>query len=106
MNYLNEDLNILAEYIKGFEGSTVMVTGATGLIGSLCIKAMQQNGHISIIGLARNPEKVKELFESQTNTTFFYQDITAPIIEKIECDYIIHTVGPIWHNGTKNEDIL
>lgn len=93
MKYLNEDLNILAEYIKGFEGSTIMVTGATGLIGSLCIKAMLQNGHISIIGLARNPDKVHALFDNQTNTAFFYQDITKPIIDTIECDYIIHTAN-------------
>ena len=93
MNYLNEDLNILAEYINQFEGNTVMVTGATGLIGSLCIKAMQRNGHINIVGLARNPEKVKTTFDNVGNIQFLYQDIQEPISNTIECDYIIHTAN-------------
>ena len=93
MNYLQEDLAILAEYIKGFEGSTVLVTGATGLIGSLCIKAMQQNGSISVIGLARNQDKVNMLFENKDNTMFLYQDIKDPIPDTVRCDYIIHTAN-------------
>ena len=93
MNYLQEDLIILAEYIKGFEGNTVLVTGATGLIGSLCIKAMQQNGRINIIGLARNQEKVQQLFENTNNTIFLYQDIKDTIPDTVRCDYIIHTAN-------------
>ncbi len=93
MDYLKEDLSILAEAAKGFAGSTVLVTGATGLIGSLCIKALQQNGGISVVGLARNPEKVSSLFESVKGVEFVYQDIAEPIPDRIACDYIIHTAN-------------
>ena len=39
--YLEEDLNILAERINKleFEDCSVLITGATGLIGSLCVRA-------------------------------------------------------------------
>lgn len=93
MNYLKEDLTILAEAATVFEGGTVLVTGATGLIGSLCIKALQQNGGISVIGMARSPEKVSGLFENVKGVEFVYQDITEPIPDRISCDYIIHTAN-------------
>lgn len=101
MNYLEEDLIKLASYVKekGFAGSTVLITGATGLIGSLCIKTFQtfnkeSDKPIRVIGLARNQEKVKAMFgEDIENIGFVYQDITKPIGDDISCDYIIHTAN-------------
>ena len=42
MTYLEQDLNVLADYLleKKFNNKTILVTGATGLIGSLAVKAM------------------------------------------------------------------
>lgn len=96
MNYLEEDLQQLAAYIKekNFSGSTVMVTGATGLIGSLCIKALVRSGDIHVIGLARKPQKVEDIFGKEVrNVDFIYQDISKPLPEKVECDFIIHTAN-------------
>lgn len=96
MNYLEEDLQKLSAYIKEkkFSGSTVMVTGATGLIGSLCIKALVRSGEVHVIGLARNPQKVGSVFGKLIeNVDFVYQDIIEPLPESIECDYIIHTAN-------------
>ncbi|MEE1074711.1 MAG: NAD-dependent epimerase/dehydratase family protein [Acutalibacteraceae bacterium] len=82
-----------------------MVTGATGLIGSLIIKGfICHNEHyaskIKVIALARNPEKVKEIYRDYESDNgeipyvdFYYQDICAPISDSIKCDYIIHTAN-------------
>ena len=95
MSYLEEDLQKLSAYIKGkkFENSKVLITGATGLIGSLCIKAFLKSGDIRVIGLARNSNKVKSMFPEDKNLSFVYQDITTPLSDEIECDYIIHTAN-------------
>lgn len=105
--YLQEDLTILAKYLSDndFGNSAILVTGATGLIGSLCIKAIieynkNNDDKIVAIGLARNPEKVAALFADEFNgandipsVSFIYQDISAEIPEDIMCDYIIHTAN-------------
>lgn len=101
MNYLEEDLQKLSAYIKekNFSGSTIMVTGATGLIGSLCIKALVNSGDIHVIGFARNPQKIESIFgEMAENVNFIYQDISEPLPDSIECDFIIHTANSTTSN--------
>ncbi len=95
MNYLEEDLQKLSAYIKekNFENSRVLITGATGLIGSLCVKAFLKSGDIHVIGLARNSDKVKSMFPEDKNLSFVYQDIISPLSDEIECDYIVHTAN-------------
>lgn len=95
MNYLEEDLQKLSAYIKekNFENSRVLITGATGLIGSLCVKAFLKSGDIHVIGLARNSDIVKSMFPEDKNLSFVYQDIISPLSDEIECDYIVHTAN-------------
>jgi len=98
---LQEDLAILASFLhqNGFGGSTVMITGATGLIGSLCTKAIIEHNvlfddKIKVIAFARDPQKVKEVFEGETSDIkFIYQDVREPISDTLKCDYIIHTAN-------------
>lgn len=105
--YLQEDLENLARYLNGeeFAGSKILITGATGLIGSLCIKAIVEHNKeydtaIQVIALARSPQKVKAIFndefidkENLENVAFIYQDISMPIDDMIDCEYIIHTAN-------------
>ena len=95
MNYLEEDLQKLSAYIKekNFENSRVLITGATGLIGSLCVKAFLKSGDNQLKGLARNSDKVKSMFPEDKNLSFVYQDIISPLSDEIECDYIVHTAN-------------
>ena len=101
-DFLEEDLHKIAEYIKNknLSGCRVLVTGATGLIGSLCIKAFLtykkiSKKNITIIGLARNPDKVKDVFkkEERDGIEFIYQDITDSLSLDLNVDYIIHTAN-------------
>ena len=50
-----------------YKNKTIFVTGATGLIGSLLVKAFAyynclHQGNIKIIGLIRNEEKAKRIY--------------------------------------------
>ncbi len=103
MTYLQQDLENLSKKIIEYQlqDSTFLITGATGLIGSLAIKSLltankKFNAKIKIIAMARSKEKVADVFkglENDTNLKFVYQDI----IEKIEIDekvdYVIHTAN-------------
>lgn len=84
------------------EGHTVLVTGATGLIGSLLIQSMIKYNEnctekINVIGLARNGNKVNALFKeflfSKHELSFCIQDIRDCIVIEADIDYIIHTAS-------------
>ena len=104
--FLQQDLKILSSELekRGFGKSTILVTGATGLIGSLCIKSITEynrlhKNRINVIALARNAEKVKKIFLDELendllkNVEFIYQDITEYLNTSMDCDYIIHTAN-------------
>lgn len=105
--YLQEDLSILADTIHelGFGGSTLLVTGATGLVGSLCVRAaIEHNRHykepVFVIALVRSVEKAKLMFDDEASEAggiphirFLIQDVTKPLPDTLECDYIIHAAN-------------
>lgn len=98
---LQEDLEWIANKEKNLENCTILVTGATGLIGSQIVKALLcknrlKNSNINVIALVRSKEKVEKVFEDvleRENLKFIYGDIlkTLDIEEKV--DYIIHTAS-------------
>ena len=51
----------------------ILVTGATGRTGSLVYKKLQEQSNFRVVGLARSPDKVKELFG--TTDGFYLGDI-------------------------------
>lgn len=57
---LEEDLDYIARYPLQYEqlkDTTVLVTGATGLIGVSIVRALIAIGNIHVIALVRNIEK-------------------------------------------------
>ena len=68
---------------------TVLVTGATGLIGSNLIKYLLDNNY-KVIGLVRNIEKAKKKLPQNDNLSFVVGDITEPIDIPDKVDYIVH----------------
>ncbi len=91
-----------SEYINWeyFRNKTVLVTGATGLIGKQIVKALllansKLETNINVIALARNPQKVKDIFGSTKNNKikFIYQDIEKNLNYSKNVDDIIHTAN-------------
>lgn len=98
---LQEDLISIAQSdipIADIAGKTVLVTGATGLIGSILVKALlccnrMRNANIKIKALARSEKKAKSVFQrllQLDELELIYADITEPIEIDGEIDYIIH----------------
>lgn len=52
---------------------TILITGATGLIGQAVIKELlKTNNHIKIIALVRNKEKAYQILGKETENLEFY----------------------------------
>ena len=110
-----EDLNSINNYSSKFFnilfGKTILVTGATGLIGFTLVKALlyinQKNSlHLKIIALVRNPKKAQLLFGEQDSTlSFIISDITKKISYKGSIDYIIHAANQTSSKAFVNEPV-
>lgn len=74
-------------------GSTVLITGATGLIGSMLVNTLlaandtYQSG-IKVIGQVRNLQKAKTMYRDKIDQVEIITDNQAC------CDFIVHTVSP------------
>ncbi len=82
------------ELFEPLKGAAVLVTGATGLIGSMCVRSfraaeLRYGLGITIIAQIRNEEKAKELFGDESAAgVVFTKDIGVP------CTHIVHTLSP------------
>ena len=102
--YLEEDLKNTASKLAGEEllrNSTVLVTGATGLVGSQTVKTllmmnrMYQMG-IKVMALIRSTEKAARAYEGFEDEQLIYVegDLTDSITIPGQVDYMIHTASP------------
>lgn len=86
------------KFIDELEGKSLLITGCTGLIGSLIIKflcALKQNIDIRIIGVARNEKKAKEIFGDLPVEWFFNVNLESGSIPDVGyVDYVIHCASP------------
>ena len=81
-----------------FEGKSLLVTGATGFIGSYIIHALMKkrecdNLDVKIIALVRNEENARKLYgeyEQKGWLEFMVQDVCQPLDTSKKADYVIH----------------
>lgn len=105
---LQEDLEILAAKglpIDELKKNSVLITGATGLVGSQLVKAIAcfnrvNNAQITILAMVRSAEKAKKIFGElieRDDIKLVVGDVTDPFSDYIgkdtAVDYIIHTAS-------------
>ena len=89
-----EDLtNILT--VKGIEtlkGKSILITGATGLIGVHMIDALMKLGGVKVYAVGRSKERAAERlgeYYDKPNFIFIEQDVCQPFPQDLHVDYII-----------------
>ncbi len=107
---LSENAKYLEDvaYVAGLDlpwdqlcGKTVVLSGATGLVGSFLIDVLQQRNEknaagIKIVALGRNKERIYSRFGIDSDNEFFKaitQDVNDdinPELKEIKADYVLH----------------
>ncbi|MBR2082583.1 MAG: NAD(P)-dependent oxidoreductase [Elusimicrobiaceae bacterium] len=81
-----------------FKNKTILVTGATGLIGSNLVHTLMNFPNVHLLVLGRSNHKLMECFHHYLNLPNFQiiaQDISKPLIIEKPIDIIFHAAGPM-----------
>lgn len=103
MDVIDQDVkSIIGEDLPWdkFQNSTILITGATGMIGRYLVHVLLtladiKNINTKVIALARNKDKAEKIFgESMDNLQILVGDVASPIEIEEKIDYIIHAASP------------
>lgn len=86
--------------MERFDGSTILLTGATGTIGSFLADMLlrysaTRNAGIRVILAGRDPKKLERLYAEMSGGTarYVYYDVEEPVQLPASVDYILHAAG-------------
>ena len=111
---LKEDIGFIHKQIdfSRLENKKVLVTGATGLIGSAIIFSMLEwnkktENKINVIAVVRNEEKAKTVFSDYENSEIEYlvSDVCSVNADEMGIDYIIHGASQTSSKAFVNEPV-
>ena len=99
---LEQDLEaIIQENIswEKLKGKTVLITGASGMIGSYMLYVLTKlnddyNYGIRVIAMLRNVNKLPLEVREREDVTLSVQDVTEKLTVEGDVDYIIHAASP------------
>ena len=104
--YCDDIQQVFSEHLpwEKLSGTNILVTGATGLIGSTLVNALMANPHrdYSVYASGRNLARARKRFEnyfSMESFSFIEYDVTLPLQTHIHFDYIIHAASPASPNA-------
>lgn len=84
---------------RELKGQRVLVTGATGLLGSAIVRSLilaneKYNLNLQVIAIIRDKQKAEELFECTNEALLLIkQDICEKLMVEGQVDYIIHSAS-------------
>lgn len=82
-----------------FDGKTILITGATGLLGTHLVKKLLVYKDCTIVALGRNIEKLEEVFkgyQGDGKLVLMKGDVSDEVpVYETDFDYIFHAASPI-----------
>lgn len=107
--FLKNDIqNILSENaeLEKIKGSHILITGGTGLIGSMLVRTLsilsaENDWGLSITAQIRDADKAKKMLADvikNNNIDFLEKDMLSDLEIGTDVDYIIHTAAPTKSN--------
>ena len=91
--YREDIANVLSvPGLDALKGKSILITGATGLLGVHLIDVLMNLGGVRVYAVGRNKEKAKERLGEYFNSplfSFIEQDVCCPFDEDLKVDYII-----------------
>ena len=102
--FLQSDIDEIAERLdsrQGFEGKTVLITGARGFLGRYFIEVFKKfnqsyfNDPVKIIAIDNliTSGQIGSKLVEDANVDFIEQDVTKKLNVKQSIDYVIHAAG-------------
>lgn len=83
-----------------YKNRTFLITGATGLVGSLLVKTLlycdeTMDLNVKVLAVVRNEEKARQIFGgSHPNLTYVIADLEKDeVVFEGDCDYVIHAAA-------------
>jgi nucleoside-diphosphate-sugar epimerase len=99
-SYRNDIQEIFNENLpwEKLSGTNILITGATGLIGSTLVEVLMSNPHrdYGVYASGRNFERVRKRFENYLSLESFHfieYDVMYPFHNDVQFDYIIHAAS-------------
>ena len=79
-----------------FDNKTILVTGATGLLGCGIVNRLLSIPGVKVITMGRTEAKLKDTFDASDNIRFISHDVSNPLPKSLGViDFIFHAASPI-----------
>ena len=98
--YRDDILQIFSEDLPwgDLTGANILITGATGLIGSTLVEVLMSNPHrdYSVYAAGRNMERARRRFAEYAAVDSFHimsYDVMSPLQSTVRFDYIVHAAS-------------
>lgn len=105
-----QDINYLSKlpHWESLKGETVLITGATGMLGAyISLAALEackkKNLDLEVLLMCRNKDKAEALFGKNQN--FLFQDVREELPSHVRPSYILHIAGPVGPNEFRDHPV-